>query len=161
MLDHCAVPDCTGGKSDSQPLFRFPLDSERCQQWVEKCQREDLLQKPAEQLYKYERICGKHFEPSVLENVVLKDDAIPTIFESSATSQGKRKVDVKANEKELKGRKKLKEPEPQPANDTQPVPEEDPDREYLKSLFEIFLVLHISRVCFALDFQFATTSKAS
>ncbi|CAL9685940.1 unnamed protein product [Knipowitschia caucasica] len=141
MLDHCAVPDCTGGKSDSQPLFRFPLDSERCQQWVEKCQREDLLQKPAEQLYKYERICGKHFEPSVLENVVLKDDAIPTIFESSATSQGKRKVDVKANEKELKGRKKLKEPEPQPANDTQPVPEEDPDREYLKSLFEIVLLL--------------------
>lgn len=99
MLGLCAVTNCTGGKSDSQPLFRFPLDSERCKQWLEKCQRQDLIDKPAEQLYKYVRICGKHFEPTSIDSevqsgVVLKDDAVPTVFdapEGTPSNQGKRK----------------------------------------------------------------------
>ncbi|KAJ0004238.1 hypothetical protein NQD34_010452 [Periophthalmus magnuspinnatus] len=149
MLGHCAVPNCTGGEADSQPLFRFPLDSERCKQWLEKCQREDLIDKPAEQLYKYERLCGKHFQPSAIDSegqgIVLKDDAIPTIFDSpemSQTGQGKRKEVAKPNEKETKGRKKMKKSEPEPATtSTQPLSEEDENREYLKSVFEIILLL--------------------
>ncbi|XP_055004926.1 THAP domain containing 12a isoform X2 [Boleophthalmus pectinirostris] len=120
MLSHCAVSNCTGGESDSQPLFRFPLDSERCKQWLEKCQREDLIDKPAEQLYKYERLCGKHFQQSAIDS-------------------------AKPNEKDIKGRKKMKKPEPEPepesADSTQPLSEEDENREYLKSLFEIVLLL--------------------
>lgn len=150
MLGHCAVQNCTGGKSDSQPLFRFPLDSERCKQWLEKCQRQDLIDKPAEQLYKYERVCGKHFEPAAIDNetqagVVLKDDAVPTIFDvpgGTQTSPGKRKETAKASEKEVKGRKKMKKPDAEPANEeTHTVSNEDENREYLKSLFEIVLLL--------------------
>lgn len=29
MQNRCVVPNCTGGKSDPQPLFRFPCDPER------------------------------------------------------------------------------------------------------------------------------------
>ncbi|KAK7925406.1 hypothetical protein WMY93_007716 [Mugilogobius chulae] len=148
MRGHCAVQNCSGGKSDSQPLFRFPLESERCKQWLDKCQREDLNDKPADQLYKYERLCGKHFQPSAFvdsegQSVVLKDDAVPTIFDSPATAQtshGKRKEAGKVDEKDIKGRKKMKKPDTEPASNT-PVSEEDENREYLKSLFEIVLLL--------------------
>ncbi|XP_072302822.1 THAP domain containing 12a [Eucyclogobius newberryi] len=147
MQGHCAVPNCTGGKSDSKPLFRFPLDAERCKLWLDKCQREDLIDKPEEQLYKYERLCGKHFEPSAFDSaqgVVLKQDAVPTIFDSPGTpqtSQGKRKDAANVNEKEMKGRKKMKRPESEPADNTATVSEEEDTREYLKSLFEIVLLL--------------------
>uniref|UniRef100_A0A8C6TMY5 THAP domain containing 12a n=1 Tax=Neogobius melanostomus TaxID=47308 RepID=A0A8C6TMY5_9GOBI len=150
MLGHCVVPNCTGGKSDSQPLFRFPLDSERCKQWLEKCQRQDLIDKPPEQLYKYERVCGKHFEPSTMDSetqagVVLKDDAVPTIFdepEGTKTNPGKRKETANVSENEITGRKKMKKPDAEPAEeDTQTVPDEDDSSEYLKSIFEIVLLL--------------------
>lgn len=150
MLGHCAVQNCSGGRSDSQPLFRFPLDSERCKQWLEKCKRQDLIDKPAEQLYKYERVCGKHFEPSAIDNqsqsgIVLKDEAVPTIFDAPAVTQanqGKRKEMAKANEKEMQGRKKMKKPDAEAGNeDTQTMSDEDENREYLKSLFEIVLLL--------------------
>lgn len=150
MLGHCAVPNCSGGRSDSQPLFRFPLDAERCKEWTEKCQREDLTDKPAEQLYKFERVCGKHFEPSAIDResqagVVLKDEAVPTIFDDSDGTQaslGKRKEAGKSNEKEAKGRKKMKKPEAEPARgDNETVTDEGENLEFLKSLFEIVLFL--------------------
>ncbi|KAM6911520.1 uncharacterized protein PEZ65_015756 [Lycodopsis pacificus] len=45
MQNHCAVPNCTSGKSDPQPLFRFPHDPERSKKWVEKCQKQDIIDK--------------------------------------------------------------------------------------------------------------------
>lgn len=85
MQNHCAVPNCTSGKSDPQPLFRFPHDPERSKKWAEKCQKQDLIDKSPGQLYRYYRICGKHFETSLVDSnaqsTVLKDDAIPTIFD--------------------------------------------------------------------------------
>lgn len=116
---------------------------------MEICQREDLMDKPTEQLYRYVRLCGKHFEPSALDSdtqgVVLKEDAIPTIVglpSQPQTSLVKRKEPVKSNEKENKGRKKMKTPEVEPAaEDVKTVSEEDENKEYLKSLFEIVLLL--------------------
>ena len=36
----------------------------RCKQWVDKCNHEDLNDKSPEQLYRYYRLCVKHFDPS-------------------------------------------------------------------------------------------------
>lgn len=146
MLGQCAVQNCSGGRSDTLPLFRFPLDAERCKQWAENCQREDLSDKPAEQLYKFERVCGKHFEPSAIDiesraGVVLKDGAIPTIFDEAEGTQTKRKDAGKVNDKDAKGRKKMKKPDAEPARGDKTVTEEDKNREFLKSLFEIVMFL--------------------
>lgn len=150
MQNHCAVPNCTSGNSDPQPLFRFPNNPERSKKWVEQCQREDLADKSPEYLYRYYRLCGKHFETSSIEkdaqNAVLKDDAIPTIFDtpnSSKTGQVKRgKVAAKEEETQSRGRKKMKKSQPEPAKeDVQKPPEEDEYKQYLKSLFEVLVLL--------------------
>lgn len=41
----------------------------RCKKWVEKCQRQELLEKPAEHLYRNYRLCGKHFDKSAFDDV--------------------------------------------------------------------------------------------
>lgn len=41
----------------------------RSKKWAENCQRPDLLDKSPEQLYKYYRICGKHFDTSSTRSV--------------------------------------------------------------------------------------------
>ncbi|XP_017286594.1 THAP domain containing 12a [Kryptolebias marmoratus] len=148
MQNNCAVQNCPGGMSDPQPLFRFPHDPQRCMKWVENCQWKELIEKPAEQLYRYYRLCGKHFDSSAFDGdapgTVLKDDAIPTIFNLSAqpqTEQGKRGKDMaKDDETGSRGRKRIKKTQAEaPQEDTQPVPEEK--KKYLKSLFEVLLLL--------------------
>ncbi|XP_060911942.1 THAP domain containing 12a [Labrus mixtus] len=150
MQNQCAVPNCASGNSDPQPLFRFPSDPERSKKWVEKCQREDLSDKPAEQLYRLYRLCGKHFETSSIDkdaqSAVLKDDAVPTIFETPSqpsNGQGKRSnVVTKEDETSSKGRKKMKKSPAEPAKeDVQALPEEDEYKQYLKSLFEVLVLL--------------------
>ncbi|XP_047464000.1 THAP domain containing 12a [Mugil cephalus] len=150
MQNHCAVPGCPGGKSDPQPLFRFPCDPERSKKWVENCQRPDLIEKSPTQLYRYYRLCGKHFESSLIDNVsqtvVLKDGAIPTIFDVPSQPQNKqmkRSQDTsKENETESKGRKKTKKSQAETAKkDAQTVPEEDEYKEYVRSLLEVLLLL--------------------
>ncbi|CAJ1064544.1 kDa repressor of the inhibitor of the protein kinase-like isoform X1 [Xyrichtys novacula] len=148
MQSHCAVRNCSGGVSDSQPLFRFPLDPERSKKWVEICQREELTEKSPDQLFRYHRLCGKHFEASMIEKdeqrAVLKGDAIPTVFDASSqpkNGQGKRaKVTTKEDETMSKGRKKVKKAEAA-KEEVQTVPEEDGHKEYLKSLFEVLVLL--------------------
>ncbi|XP_074527524.1 THAP domain containing 12a [Halichoeres trimaculatus] len=150
MHNHCAILNCSSGKSDPQPLFRFPLDPERSQKWVEKCQREDLTGKSPDQLYRYYRLCGKHFEASLIEkdaeSAVLKENAIPSIFDGQSqpkNEQGKRtKVTTKEDETVGRGRKKMKKSQAEAAKeDVQTVPEEDEYKEYLKSLFEALVLL--------------------
>ncbi|XP_059208312.1 THAP domain containing 12a [Centropristis striata] len=150
MQNQCAVPNCTGGKADTQPRFRFPLDPERSKKWVEKCQRPDLAEKSPDQLYRYYRLCGKHFEPSLIDRdaqgTVLKDDAIPTIFDvpgQPQNGQGKRgKEMTKDDETEKKGRKKMKKSPAETAKeDAKPLSDEDEYKEYLKSLFEVLVLL--------------------
>lgn len=150
MQNHCAVPNCPSGKSDPQPLFRFPSDAERSKKWVEKCQRQDLIDKSPGHLSRYYRVCGKHFGPSLIDtdaqSTVLKDDAMPTIFDVTnqpQNGQAKRtKQTTKDNEMESKGRKKMKKSQAAAAKeDVQEVSEEEEYKEYLKSLFEVLLLL--------------------
>ncbi|XP_071317665.1 THAP domain containing 12a [Trachinotus anak] len=151
MQNDCAVPNCTSGKSDPQPLFRFPHDPERSKKWVEKCQRRDLIDKSPDQLHRYYRLCGKHFETSMIDadaqSAVLKDDAIPTIFDVPSQPQNgqvkRNKEMTKDDETESRGRKKMKKSQADTAKaDVQTdVPEEDEYKEYLKSLFEVLVLL--------------------
>ncbi|XP_032390191.1 THAP domain containing 12a [Etheostoma spectabile] len=147
MQNHCAVPNCTSGKSD--PLFRFPFDPERSKKWVEKCQRQDLIDKSPDQLYRYYRLCGKHFEKSSVDSdssTVLKDDAIPTVFDVPSQPQNgqvkrsKQTVKPEGTDKEEKKRIKLS-PAETAEKDVPTVPEEEEYKEYLKSLFEVLVLL--------------------
>uniref|UniRef100_A0A3Q1EJV1 Uncharacterized LOC110951725 n=1 Tax=Acanthochromis polyacanthus TaxID=80966 RepID=A0A3Q1EJV1_9TELE len=89
MTDCCAAANCDYQQRESEsitPLFNFPLDPERCQQWLSNCHRQDLASEPPEQLHKLYRLCAKHFEPSMISHqsasgCVLKEDAVPTIFD--------------------------------------------------------------------------------
>uniref|UniRef100_A0A3Q1G0K6 THAP domain containing 12a n=1 Tax=Acanthochromis polyacanthus TaxID=80966 RepID=A0A3Q1G0K6_9TELE len=150
MQSQCAAPNCPSGKSEVQPLFRFPRDPERSKKWIEKCQRQELIDKPTEQLYRYYRLCGKHFETSLIDaecqSTVLKDDAIPTIFDvpnKPQSGQMKRgKEPIKESEVESKGRKKVKKSQAETAKeDVQTVSEQEEYKEYLNSLFEVLLLL--------------------
>ncbi|XP_061595066.1 THAP domain containing 12a [Cololabis saira] len=150
MQKQCAAPNCPSGKSDSHMLFRFPSNPERSKKWVEKCQRNDLVDEPPEQLCRYYRLCGKHFEASAFDgdaqSTVLKDDAIPTVFDGPTqpqNGQAKRsKETTKENENDSKGKKKIKKSQADPTEeDKQAVPEEEEQKNYLKSLFEVLIVL--------------------
>lgn len=149
MQNRCAVPNCPSGKSDQQPLFRFPHDPERCKKWVEKCQRPDLTDKSSDQLYRYYRLCGKHFEKSSVQCetqvTVLKDDAIPTIFDVPSQPQNgqkRSKETTKDDKTESKGKKKIKKSQAETAKeDVQALPEEEECKVYLHSLFEVLLLL--------------------
>ncbi|XP_026228983.1 THAP domain containing 12a isoform X2 [Anabas testudineus] len=143
MQNRCAVLNCTSSKSDPQPLFRFPHDPERSRSWLEKCQRQDLLDKSPGELYRYYRVCGKHFETSSIDSdaqsAVLKDDAIPTIFDMPSQSQNGQTKDI---ETDRKGRKRMKKSQVETAKeDIHTVPEEEQYKEYLKSLFEVLILL--------------------
>ncbi|TNM84530.1 hypothetical protein fugu_008708 [Takifugu bimaculatus] len=127
MQNRCAVPSCAAQRPNSRPLFRFPLDPDRSEKWVSRCQNPDVLSRAPEHLYKYYRICADHFEPSAFndtEESVLKSDAVPTVAEDT----------TKGDESEKKGRNTVE-------GDVQAPAEESQHREYLKSLFEILLLL--------------------
>uniref|UniRef100_A0A1A8UGH6 Protein-kinase, interferon-inducible double stranded RNA dependent inhibitor, repressor of (P58 repressor) a n=1 Tax=Nothobranchius furzeri TaxID=105023 RepID=A0A1A8UGH6_NOTFU len=150
MQSRCAVPSCPGGKADPQPLFRFPQDPQRCQTWAESCQGTKLGDKPVEQLYRNYRLCGKHFEASAFDTdapgKVLKDDAVPTIFDPPAqpkTGQVKRgKETPKDEDVGSSDRKRIKKPQAEaPPEETQNQDPEDDQKKYLKSLFEVVLLL--------------------
>ncbi|KAM4547004.1 uncharacterized protein V3H82_020695 [Fundulus diaphanus] len=89
MTDCCAAANCDYQQRESEnttPLFSFPLDPERCQQWLNNCNRQDLASQPPEQLHTLYKVCAKHFEPSMIDHqtessCVLKEDAVPTIFD--------------------------------------------------------------------------------
>ncbi|KAF0038694.1 hypothetical protein F2P81_009178 [Scophthalmus maximus] len=95
MTDCCAAAGCDYQQGESTTtLFSFPVDPERCKQWLINCHREDLSSEPAEQLHKLYRLCAKHFEPSTISQqsascCVLSEDAVPTIFDltTSANNQ--------------------------------------------------------------------------
>uniref|UniRef100_A0A3Q0QYH2 THAP domain containing 12a n=1 Tax=Amphilophus citrinellus TaxID=61819 RepID=A0A3Q0QYH2_AMPCI len=137
MQNHCAVPNCPSGKSDPQPLFRFPSDAERSKKWVEKCQRQDLIDKSPGHLSRYYRVCGKHFGPSLIDtSTVLKDDAIPTIFDMTSQPQNGQAKLFPFSFSEMKKSQAAAAKE-----DVQAVSEEEEYKEYLKSLFEVLLLL--------------------
>ncbi|XP_067113347.1 uncharacterized protein si:dkey-250d21.1 [Osmerus mordax] len=126
MPDCCAAPNCDLHREGSNVLFfRFPLDAERCKQWLNNCRRQDLASKTPEQLHKLYRLCANHFEPSLIcplgmdsTEKVLKEDAIPTIFIFSSHSNNPlthtRKRTIVPAEEELASLKKSKDDEVTP-----------------------------------------------
>lgn len=108
------------------------------------------MEKSPEQLYRYYRLCGKHFEATSINNDTLnpelKDDAVPTVFDGptqSHNAQMKRSKDMtKDKEAQTKGSKRVKRSVEETAMDeTQEASEENEYKVYLKSLFEALLLL--------------------
>ncbi|XP_062289056.1 uncharacterized protein si:dkey-250d21.1 [Scomber scombrus] len=89
MTDCCAAANCDyqqGESDNTAPLFSFPLDPQRCEQWLNNCCRQDLASEPPEELHRLYRLCAKHFESSMISHqsassCVLREDAVPTIFD--------------------------------------------------------------------------------
>ncbi|XP_053187706.1 uncharacterized protein si:dkey-250d21.1 [Scomber japonicus] len=89
MTDCCAAANCDyqqGESDNTAPLFSFPLDPQRCEQWLNNCRRQDLASEPPEELHRLYRLCAKHFESSMISHqsassCVLREDAVPTIFD--------------------------------------------------------------------------------
>uniref|UniRef100_A0A3B3ZG66 THAP-type domain-containing protein n=1 Tax=Periophthalmus magnuspinnatus TaxID=409849 RepID=A0A3B3ZG66_9GOBI len=91
MTDCCAAANCgyQQGEGENTPLFSFPLDPERCKVWLTKCHREDLASEIPDHMHKTYKLCAKHFEPTMISHqddssTVLKEDAVPTIFDITA-----------------------------------------------------------------------------
>ncbi|KAM7398540.1 hypothetical protein PAMA_006444 [Pampus argenteus] len=92
MTDCCAAANCDyqqGESDNTTTLFSFPLEPERCEQWLNNCRRQDLASEPPEELHRLYRLCAKHFEPSMISHqsasgCVLREDAVPTIFDLTA-----------------------------------------------------------------------------
>uniref|UniRef100_A0A8C5MJ10 THAP domain containing 12 n=1 Tax=Leptobrachium leishanense TaxID=445787 RepID=A0A8C5MJ10_9ANUR len=170
MPNFCAAPNCTRKSTQSDlAFFRFPRDPSRCQRWVENCRRADLEDKTPDQLNKQYRLCAQHFEDAMIcrtspYRTVLRENAIPTIFDltSHIGNSGRRRKRIKELSEEeirtLKERKLVEEISGQEnhKNDNnvdvelikvgeahQPAlsAEEKENRDYLKSLFEILILI--------------------
>ncbi|XP_048873197.1 THAP domain containing 12a [Brienomyrus brachyistius] len=168
MPNFCAAPNCTRKSTQSDlAFFRFPRDAERCRLWVENCRRADLEQKTSDQLNKHYRLCAKHFETSMIcksspYRTVLKDNAVPTIFDltshlNNPHSRHRKRIKELTEEELEKMKERRLEPctestminndsditEGQATSEDPPAltEEEKEVRDYLKSLFEILVVL--------------------
>ncbi|XP_036381144.1 52 kDa repressor of the inhibitor of the protein kinase-like [Megalops cyprinoides] len=171
MPNFCAAPNCTRKSTQSDlAFFRFPRDAQRCKLWVENCRRADLEDKTSDQLNKHYRLCAKHFEASMISKsspyrTVLKDNAIPTIFDLTShlnnphsrhrkrikelTEEELRKIkerrlDASAEQTETeKGNDVNEGQDSSDAYDDLPplTAEEREVRDYLKSLFEVLVVI--------------------
>ncbi|XP_062395926.1 52 kDa repressor of the inhibitor of the protein kinase-like [Sardina pilchardus] len=163
MPNFCVAPNCTKKSTQTDlAFFRFPRDVKRCHEWVENCRRADLLAKTPDQLNKHYRLCAAHFDPSMIcktgpFRTVLKDSAVPTIFDFSGQNKklhkNRKRVKVLTEEevRDIKERRLEEEAEANKEDEDvedmeqdaapQLSPEEQELREYLRSLFEILLLL--------------------
>ncbi|XP_030648517.1 THAP domain containing 12a [Chanos chanos] len=168
MPNFCAAPNCTRKSTQSDlAFFRFPRDAQRCRIWVENCRRADLEAKTADQLNKHYRLCAKHFEPHMVcktspFRTVLRDNAIPTIFDltshlNNPHSRHRKRIKIMTDEevREMKERRLEASAEQAEANkdasegldndESVSVPqlseEEKEHREYLRSLFEVLIMM--------------------
>ncbi|XP_013867849.1 THAP domain containing 12b [Austrofundulus limnaeus] len=162
MPNFCAAPNCTRKSTQSDlAFFRFPRDPERCRIWVENCRRADLEAKTSDQLNKHYRLCAKHFDPAMVcktspYRTVLKDTAIPTIFDLTShlknphtrhRKQIKELTDEdiqRMRERRLASQQAIKADKDntnEADNEPQLSTEEKEYRDYLRSLFEILLML--------------------
>lgn len=168
MPNFCAAPNCTRKSTQSDlAFFRFPRDPERCKIWVENCRRADLEAKTSDQLNKHYRLCAKHFDPAMVcrtspYRTVLKDTAIPTIFDLTShlknphTRHRKRIKELTEEDiKKIKERRlassieQLVVKQEAAVEDSTSASEGEPPlsteekeyREYLKSLFEVVVML--------------------
>ncbi|XP_073517607.1 52 kDa repressor of the inhibitor of the protein kinase isoform X1 [Phyllobates terribilis] len=152
-------------------FFRFPRDPGRCQKWVENCRRYDLEDKTPDQLNKHYRLCAQHFEDSMIcrsspYRTVLRENAIPTIFDltSHLGNPGRRRKRIKElSEEEIRTLKERKldasvtplqenhesnnndveiQIEIEDSEESTPMTDEERyNKDYVKSLFEIVLLM--------------------
>ncbi|XP_029373511.1 THAP domain containing 12b [Echeneis naucrates] len=168
MPNFCAAPNCTRKSTQSDlAFFRFPRDPERCRIWVENCRRADLEAKTSDQLNKHYRLCAKHFDPAMVcktspYRTVLKDTAIPTIFDLTShlknphtrhrkrikelTEEDIRKIKERrlaSSIEQLASKKESTVEDDTGTNEDEPQlsTEEKEFREYLRSLFEVVVLL--------------------
>ncbi|CAL9684096.1 unnamed protein product [Knipowitschia caucasica] len=165
MPNFCAAPNCTRKSTESDlAFFRFPREPERCKMWVENCRRADLETKTSDQLNKHYRLCAKHFDPAMVYKTspyrtVLKDTAIPTIFDLTSHLKNPHTMRHRKRIKELteEDLEKIKERrlvtstdqlvkkeaivEESNTDEPQMSIEEKEYRDYLRSLFEIMLLM--------------------
>ncbi|XP_031152300.1 THAP domain containing 12b [Sander lucioperca] len=168
MPNFCAAPNCTRKSTQSDlAFFRFPRDPERCRIWVENCRRADLEAKTSDQLNKHYRLCAKHFDPAMVcktspYRTVLKDTAIPTIFDLTShlknphtrhrkrikelTEEDLRKIKERrlaSSIEQLSSKKDAAIEDSTSTNEDEPQlsTEEKEFREYLRSLFEVVVML--------------------
>lgn len=153
MANNCAVVSCTSNNRslpNVPPLFRFPRDTKRCKKWIEYCNRIDFQDKTPDQLYRHHKLCLNHFEPSMMEttqlrNPALKEDAIPTVVDSSnqpatpKSGQRKRKQELSPDDSE--NSKVPKNDATETPDDSEKTTAEMDLKEQLKSIFEVLIVL--------------------
>ncbi|XP_045470801.1 52 kDa repressor of the inhibitor of the protein kinase-like [Harmonia axyridis] len=88
---YCLVRGCPNRTRDGKlSFFNLPKETERINQWLTICSREDLFGKSSVQLKGY-RICAAHFEDKMYTNFFKKrllPKAVPTIFCFVEKSQG-------------------------------------------------------------------------
>ncbi|KAJ9594507.1 hypothetical protein L9F63_014119, partial [Diploptera punctata] len=83
----CAAKTCfnTQGCRPNLKFFNFPKDEETCYKWIINSGRQDMLDKPIEQLTKF-MLCADHFEtrwflnPKYKTTFIRTGHPIPTIF---------------------------------------------------------------------------------
>ncbi|XP_074536434.1 THAP domain containing 12b isoform X1 [Halichoeres trimaculatus] len=168
MPNFCAAPNCTRKSTQSDlAFFRFPRDPERCRIWVENCRRADLEAKTSDQLNKHYRLCAKHFDPAMVcktspYRTVLKDTAIPTIFDLTShlknphtrhrkrikelTEEDIRRIKERrlaSSIEQLVSKKDAAAEDGTNTNEDEPrlSTEEKEFRDYLRSLFEVVVML--------------------
>ncbi|XP_028840487.1 uncharacterized protein LOC114793048 [Denticeps clupeoides] len=139
MPDCCAAANCDQKPDQSGVLFfSFPLDPERCKQWLSNCDRPDLQTKTAEQLHNDYKLCAKHFDGSLIcqdgaVKTVLKDGAVPTIFDftNMQAPQSRKRTGESNNEEsgEVKRTKDDQTPEPGEMSLAIDPPEDDPEKQ--------------------------------
>lgn len=178
MPNFCAAPNCTRKSTQSDlAFFRFPRDPERCRIWVENCRRADLEAKTSDQLNKHYRLCAKHFDPAMVcktspYRTVLKDTAIPTIFDLTShlknphTRHRKRIKELTEEDlRKIKERRlassidQLVSKKDAAAEDNSNTNEDEPQlsteekefRDYLRSLFEVVVMLAKQSIPLAVD----------
>lgn len=115
MTDCCAAGNCgyQRGEGENTPLFSFPLDAERCKLWLTKCHRSDLASEAPEHVHKTYKLCAKHFEPTMIShqddsNTVLKEDAVPTIFDPPAPANNQSVNRKRVGDQSEKGHTSIK-----------------------------------------------------
>ncbi|KAJ8266404.1 hypothetical protein GJAV_G00130060 [Gymnothorax javanicus] len=169
MPNFCAAPNCKMKSTEADlAFFRFPRDAQRCKRWVENCRRADMEDKTSDYLNKHYRLCAKHFEASMIckggpYRTVLKYNAVPTIFDLSHLknphSRHRKQITELSDEvKKLNARGSQASVEQTEANenantckgqdsgdtddDLPPLTAEEKEvRDYIKSLFEVLVVI--------------------
>ncbi|KAJ2942160.1 hypothetical protein O0L34_g11080 [Tuta absoluta] len=80
MVNVCAVPGCLSSARHDKDrhFYRFPSKETRRRQWIQACNRPELLKKSAATIKTY-FMCDLHFKPSDRITKCLKNFAIPTL----------------------------------------------------------------------------------